>query len=105
MPIGVASPTCEELSAGIAVLAGEMSEAFARDRWVILNSATDQVKWRLYDGAALRHCCRLQQQEDGEFLAGPGGEVHLPQARGRSMRARIWADLSAQHPPGSDRFN
>jgi hypothetical protein len=52
MPVSAASPSAEELSAGIAVLAGEISEAFAGDRWAILNSATDQVKWRLYDGAA-----------------------------------------------------
>lgn len=66
VPISAASPTSEEMSDGIAVLVGEISEAFAGDRWAILNLATDQVKWRLYDGAALRPCCA-----QGDVLACP----------------------------------
>jgi hypothetical protein len=79
MPVSAASPSAEELSAGIAVLAGEISEAFAGDRWAILNSATDQVKWRLYDGAALRHCCQLLQEMDLAARSGQEFSVRLLQ--------------------------
>jgi hypothetical protein len=79
VPIGAASPTSEEMSDGIAVLVGEISEAFAGDRRAILNSATDQVKWRLYDGAALRHCCQLLQEMDLAARSGQEFSVRLLQ--------------------------
>ena len=78
-PIDVASPTSEELSDGIAALAAEISAAFAADRWAILNTATDQVKWRLYDGAALRHCCQLLQEMDLAARTGQEFSVRLLQ--------------------------
>jgi hypothetical protein len=38
---------------------GEVDEAFNSDRWAILDSGRQHATWLLYDGAALRHCCRL----------------------------------------------
>jgi hypothetical protein len=52
-------PTPEELSDGIVRLLAEVDDALASDRWAILDRGTDRVTWLLYDGAALRHCCRL----------------------------------------------
>jgi hypothetical protein len=59
VPNGGGSPTSEELSDGIVRLVEEVDREFATDRWAIIDTRTDHVKWRLYDGAALRHCCRL----------------------------------------------
>lgn len=53
------SPTPEQLSDGIARLLAEVDDAFATSRWAILDRRSEHVKWLLYDGAALRHCCRL----------------------------------------------
>jgi len=53
------APTPEELSDGIARLLTEVEDAFASDRWAILDRGSEHVTWLLYDGAALRHCCRL----------------------------------------------
>jgi hypothetical protein len=52
-------PTPEELSDGIVRLLAEVDEAFATSRWAILDRGSEHVTWLLYDGAALRHCCRL----------------------------------------------
>jgi hypothetical protein len=79
VPIGAASPTSEELSDGIAVLAAEISDTFAGGRWAILDTATDQVKWRLYDGAALRHCCQLLQEMDLASRTGQEFSVRMLQ--------------------------
>jgi hypothetical protein len=73
----------EELSDGIARLTGEVDEAFAADRWAILDAGTDQLKWLLYDGAALRHCCRLlwemeiAARSDQEFAVRLLHRAHL----------------------------
>ena len=53
------SPTPEELSDGIVRLLAEVDEAFESDRWAILDRGTEHVRWLMYDGAVLRHCCRL----------------------------------------------
>jgi hypothetical protein len=50
--------TPEELSDGIARLLDEVHSALLSDRWAILDRGTEHVTWLLYDGAALRHCCR-----------------------------------------------
>lgn len=52
-------PTPEALSDGVARLLAEVDEAFATDRWAILDRGSEHVTWLFYDGAALRHCCRL----------------------------------------------
>jgi hypothetical protein len=36
-----------------------VDDAFASDRWAILDRGSEHVTWLLYDGAALGHCCRL----------------------------------------------
>jgi hypothetical protein len=59
VPSGGGSPTSEELSDGIVRLVDEVDRELATDRWAIIDARTDHVKWRLYDGAALRQCCRL----------------------------------------------
>lgn len=53
------SPTPEQLTDGTACLLAELDEAFATSRWAVLDRGTEHVRWLLYDGAALRHCCRL----------------------------------------------
>jgi hypothetical protein len=102
MPVSAASPSAEELSADIAVLAGEISEAFAGDRWAILNSATDQVKWRLYDGAALRHCCQLLQEMDLAARSGQEFSVRLLQMTGQLRLSPFSSefDLETTQRPG-----
>ena len=62
MPAGGGSSTAEELSDGIARLVDEVDGEFATDRWAIVDARTDRAKWRLYDGAALRHYCRLLRE-------------------------------------------
>jgi hypothetical protein len=52
-------PTPTQLSDGIARLLAEVDDAFATNRWAVLNRGSEHVTWLLYDGAALRHCCRL----------------------------------------------
>ncbi|GAA1797177.1 hypothetical protein HC028_19845 [Planosporangium flavigriseum] len=59
-------PTPEELRSGVADLLSEVDAALASNRWVILDTGSDSVKQKLYDAAALRHCCLLLKEiEDG----------------------------------------
>jgi hypothetical protein len=53
------SPTPEQLTDGAVRLLAEVDEAFAASGWAILDRGSKHVTWLLYDGAALRHCCRL----------------------------------------------
>jgi hypothetical protein len=52
-------PTPEDLTDGIGRLTEEVHAALDSDRWAILDTGPDHVKWLLYDQASLRHCCRL----------------------------------------------
>jgi len=64
------SPTPEQLSDGTLRLLAEVDDAFATNRWAVLDRGSEHVTWLLYDGAALRHCCRLLYEM--EFAAaGP----------------------------------
>ena len=75
--------TAEELSAGIVRLVDEVKETLATDRWAILDTGTEHVKWLLYGAAALRHCCRLLYEmeiaarADQEFSVRLLGRAHL----------------------------
>lgn len=64
------SPTPEQLSDGTVRLLAEVSEAFATSRWAILDRGSEHVTWLLYDGAALRHCCRLLYEMEIASAAG-----------------------------------
>lgn len=54
-----APPTSEQVARGVIDLLREVDEAFDSDKWAILDCGREHVTWLLYDGAALRHCCRL----------------------------------------------
>jgi hypothetical protein len=51
-------------------LLGEVDEAFSSDRWAILDTHRQHATWLLYDGAALRHCCRLLYEIEVAAAAG-----------------------------------
>lgn len=53
------APTPEQIGQGAVDLLNEVGDAFASDRWAILNTGREHSTWLLYDGAALRHCCNL----------------------------------------------
>jgi len=59
-----AEPTPDELHEGVRRLASEVDGAFANPHWAILDTATERAKWRLYVGAALRHCTLLLVELD-----------------------------------------
>ncbi|MFE4874187.1 hypothetical protein [Streptomyces sp. NPDC056682] len=65
-----ARPTRAELADATDRLVAEIDTAFASDRWVILRSETPQTTWRLYDGAALRHCAQLLRELAAAIDAG-----------------------------------
>jgi hypothetical protein len=80
----VPSPVTPEELADMAVrLLDEVSETLATDRWAILDTGTEHVKWLLYGAAALRHCCRLLYEmevaatTDQEFSVRLLGRAHL----------------------------
>jgi hypothetical protein len=54
-----APPSSAQVAQGVIDLLGEVDEAFSSDRWAIFDSGRQHATWLLYDGAALRHCCRL----------------------------------------------
>ncbi|MEW2161358.1 hypothetical protein AB0950_40255 [Streptomyces sp. NPDC007189] len=56
---GASSLTSDDVSALIPLLLAEVEGAFDSSRWALVNSGTERVKWRVYAGAALSHCCRL----------------------------------------------
>lgn len=66
------SPTPEQLTDGAVRLLTEVDEAFATTRWAILETGTEHVRWLLYDGAALRHCCRLLYEMEIAAAGGTG---------------------------------
>lgn len=80
---GEARPAPEDLSDGIIRLVEEVNDVLTTGRWAILDTGTDRVKWLLYDGAALRHCCRLLYemeiavQSGQEFAARLLNRAHL----------------------------
>ena len=62
-------PLGKSLREGID-LVGEVDEAFSSDRWAIVDSGREHATWLLYDGAALRHCCRLLYEIEVAAAAG-----------------------------------
>jgi hypothetical protein len=63
-------PTSAQVTQGVIDLLGEVDEAFNSDLWAILDSRSQHAKWLLYDGAALRHCCRLLYEIEMAASAG-----------------------------------
>jgi hypothetical protein len=55
-------PTAAEVAEAVADLLAEVEAALSSDRWTFLDTGSDEVKYRLYDAAALRHCCLLLEQ-------------------------------------------
>lgn len=64
-----ASPSSAQVAQGVIDLLGEVDEAFSSDRWAIL-TGREHATWLLYDGAALRHCCRLLYEIEVAAAAG-----------------------------------
>lgn len=80
----LAEPTDEEYSAGVERLLAEVADAMASEHWVIRSDPDDPVAThRLFDGASLRHCCRLLSeiehavQAEQEFAVRLLGRAHL----------------------------
>jgi hypothetical protein len=65
-----APPSSAQVAQGVIDLLGEVDEAFSSDRWAILDSGREHATWLLYDGAALRHCCRLLYEIEVAAAAG-----------------------------------
>jgi hypothetical protein len=65
-----APPSSAQVGQGVIDLLGEVDEAFSSDRWAILDSGRQHATWLLYDGAALRHCCRLLYEIEVAAAAG-----------------------------------
>jgi hypothetical protein len=59
-----------QVAQGVIDLLGEVDEAFNSDRWAILDSRRQHATWLLYDGAALRNCCRLLYEIEVAAAAG-----------------------------------
>jgi hypothetical protein len=67
----------EQLSDGVVRLLAEVDDAFAANQWAVLDRGSEHVTWLLYDGAALRHCCRLLYEMDIAAAAGLEFAVRL----------------------------
>ncbi|MFD7596307.1 hypothetical protein ACFV6D_25135 [Kitasatospora sp. NPDC059812] len=61
-------PTHDELAEATSRLRAEIDSAFASDRWALLDTRTEQVTWRLYDGAALRYCTALLRELEAAIV-------------------------------------
>ncbi|WP_405945435.1 hypothetical protein OG588_49330 [Streptomyces prunicolor] len=79
-----ASPlTSDDVSELVPLLLAEVKRAFASSRWALINSSTERVKWLVYAGAALSHCCRLLAEmeragrADQEMAVRLLGRAHL----------------------------
>ena len=55
-------PSAEEVAGGVVDLLAEVDTALSSSRWAFLDTGSDNVKYRLYEAAALRHCCLLLEQ-------------------------------------------
>jgi len=70
-------PTSEELSDGVTRLLAEADAALSSSRWAIRNTGSEHVLHRLYDAAALRHCCLLLKEIEQSAQAGQDMTVRL----------------------------
>jgi hypothetical protein len=76
-------PTDEELRHSAVALLAEVDDALSTDRWAILDNGTDSARHRMYDAAALRHCCRLLHEIEAGAATGQEltvrvmGRVHI----------------------------
>jgi hypothetical protein len=62
--------TTAQVAQGVIDLLDEVDEAFSSNRWAILDTGRQRATWLLYDGAALRHCCRLLYEIEVAAAAG-----------------------------------
>ncbi|MDI5907005.1 MULTISPECIES: hypothetical protein [Streptomyces] len=75
--------TSDDVSELVPLLLAEVKQAFASSRWALINSGTERVKWLVYAGAALSHCCRLLAEmetagrADQEMAVRLLGRAHL----------------------------
>jgi hypothetical protein len=70
-------PTYNELSEAVARLLAEADAALSSNRWAIRNIGSEHVRHRLYDAAALRHCCLLLKEIEQAVRAGQEMTVRL----------------------------
>ena len=67
----------EEISVYVADLLTEVDTAMRHNRWAILRTGTDSIQHRLYDAAALRHCCQLLADIEQSSKAGQEQVVRI----------------------------
>jgi hypothetical protein len=70
-------PTYDDLSEDLARLLAEVDTALSSNRWAILNTGSEHVRHRLYDAAALRHCCLLLREIEQSVSSGQDMTVRL----------------------------
>jgi hypothetical protein len=76
-PAAQPEPTAEEVAESVVGLLAEVDAALSSSRWTFLDTGSDGVKHRLYDGAALRHCCLLLEQIAQCVAADQDLAVHI----------------------------
>lgn len=62
--------TYNDLSEDVARLLAEADAALSSNRWAIRNTGSKDVFHRLYDAAALRHCCLLLKEIEQSVRSG-----------------------------------
>jgi hypothetical protein len=101
-----APPTPAQVAQGVIDLLGEVDEAFSSDRWAILGTHRQHATWLLYDGAALRHCCRLLYEIEVAAAAGLELSVRmLGRAAARPGAQKRLLPTSAVNPADSIAVN
>lgn len=69
--------TYNDLSEDVARLLDEVDAALSSNRWAIRNTGSEHVRHRLYDAAALRHCCLLLKEVEQSVRAGQEMTVRI----------------------------
>jgi hypothetical protein len=91
-------PTYNDLSDAVARLLAEADAALSSNRWAIRNTGSEHVRHRLYDAAALRHCCLLLKEIEQAVRAGQEMTVRLA---GRAF-VEAWVTAVYLHFGGYD---
>jgi hypothetical protein len=90
--------TYNDLSKDVARLLAEADAALSSNRWAIRNTGAKHVFHRLYDAAALRHCCLLLKEIEQSVRAGQDMTVRLA---GRAL-VEAWITAVYLHFGGYD---
>jgi hypothetical protein len=90
--------TYHDLSEDVAHLLAEANAALSSNRWAIRNTGSKHVFHRLYDAAALRHCCLLLKEIEQSVRSGQDMTVRLA---GRAL-VEAWITAVYLHFGGYD---